>query len=699
MSALAATGRSWSIERQALVCGVMMLAAALLWYWPTLHHGLRNDDYLIVYYTDRTTGAVSWGRVLEEFVRPWFGGKALYRPLVSLSFGIESALCPSPGARHLTNVVLLGITATATAATAAALAPQRRAAAAIVAGLFVVLHPAAVEPTAWICARTTGMQMAAVAVACWLFVRHLHGQRRLWPSVLAAALALGCKEGAVMLPVSLLAIDLLHASRRPWRQRLRLHAPFAALVVIYFGWRLLLLGHIGGSDVGARPNVLHNAAGLFGQLFLPPDGEGKRRLWALPLVVVALLPLWRRFGVLSLALPVWLSGLLAPNSLVEGATDTMYGRLVFDAVPALALALGLAAAAPAARLATAAIVAATAGVLTAQALTSAQWLARYENEDRVARGVERALVTAAADATPAKPFACTGLPYLPLFHQKLWGVLGLVPFAPRDLTVIGLPEFLVPDKDAPQFFNDAAPLHAIHAVGGTVAWFDGGAMSFVPLPRPTSPSARLVNAAATPRDFAIDFLVAPPWSGTAVAAIEVRLPSAAREVRLRLLDDLPGALAFGWRSAAAPEATVWFQTTHAMAPVMGQAFGKPFGGVHIEVDGADPPAGTVAVVHATLPVRTLPRRNAGKPCPRAVMHALAQRPPGAKPLRLYLMLPTGVRHVDVPAGGADLPAVLQEHLRFALDCFAPLCVHWWWQTRPDFAGPPWCSELDWAVVR
>ena len=51
-----------------------------------------------------------------------------------------------------------------------------------------------------------------------------------------------------------------------------------------------------------------------------------------------------------------------------------------------------------------------------------------------------------------------------------------------------------------------------------------------------------------------------------------------------------------------------------------------------------------------------------------------------------------------PAGGADLSAALQEHLRFALDIYGPLTVHWFWQTPPDFPGPPWCSELDWAVA-
>lgn len=703
---VAATGvPGRAMGRQPLVCAAAMLAAALLWFWPTLHHGLRSDDYLTVYYTDRLTGAVSWGRVFEEFVRPWFGGNDLYRPLVSLSFGIDFAFCPA-GPCHLTNVVMLGITAAATAATAARLAPMRPTAAAIVAGLAVVLHPAAVEPTAWICARTTGMQVAAGAVTCWLFASHLDQQRRLWPSVVAAAVALGCKESAVMLPLSLLAIDLLHNKHRPWSQRLRLHAPFAAVIAFYFAMRLVLMGHLGPRDAGALANRLHHVVVHAGQLFAPPgppeppDGSVLRRLWALPLLAIALLPLWRRFGALSLGWPLWCLLLLAPTGLVATGADTMFGRLVFDAVPALALALGLAAAATSARLAIFANAAVTAGVLMALAMTSSQWLERYGTEDRDARDVERALVTAAADATAAKPFAVTGLPYLPLFHRKLWGVLALAPFAPRDLAVIGLPEFLVADENAPEFFNDAAPLHAIHAAGGTVAIMaksSGEALRFAPLEHPTLPSAQLERSAAAPREFTVAS-TASPWSGTCVAAIEVRLPSPANNVRLRLLDDLPDARVFGWQSAPARDATAWFNTTHAMAPVMLQALGRPFRGIQVEVDGADPAAGTVVVVHAMLPIHSLPERNVGRPRTRATMSAVAQKPPAAQGLRLYLMLPTGVRHMDVPAGGADLSPALQEHLRFALDIYAPLLVHWFWQTPPDFPGPPWCSELDWAVV-
>ena len=44
-------------------------------FWPTLAHGWRSDDFLTVYYLDRESEAVRWGRVFEEWARPWFGGR------------------------------------------------------------------------------------------------------------------------------------------------------------------------------------------------------------------------------------------------------------------------------------------------------------------------------------------------------------------------------------------------------------------------------------------------------------------------------------------------------------------------------------------------------------------------------------------------------------------------------------------------
>ena len=41
--------RSWWLCLPALL--------ALVWFWPTLWHGWRSDDFLTVYYLDRDAGA------------------------------------------------------------------------------------------------------------------------------------------------------------------------------------------------------------------------------------------------------------------------------------------------------------------------------------------------------------------------------------------------------------------------------------------------------------------------------------------------------------------------------------------------------------------------------------------------------------------------------------------------------------------
>lgn len=688
-------------RRSVAWASLAMLALAFAWFWPTLQHGLRSDDYLVVYYTDRLSGAVQWDRVFEEFTRPWFGGGELYRPLISVSFGVELALFPSPSGRHAFNVLFVAIAAAAAAATAGLLATQRRTLAAVVAGLLVVLHPATVETAAWIAARVTSLQMACATLAMLAYARHLVLGRRLWPAVLWHALALLSKEGAVTLPVSLLAIDLWRTGWSGWGARLRRLLPFAGLLLLYFGLRLLVLGRIGSADHDFAFDNLGNVAVRTAQLVVPPGPDGARSVWPLALLGLALVPLARRLGRWLLLLPVWFFLVLAPTQHLAAEPGVLYGRFVFDAVPGLALVLGLAASAPFLVTVAVATTLAALGWLASLALQSAAWLDRYTQEDQLGRATERALASAAATATAARPFAITGLPYLPVFHQKLWGVLGLQPFAPRDLAVLGLPELLVPDEKAPQFRYDAAVVHALLDAGGSVARFDHTARQFVAMAPPTPGTLTLRPDPAAPQQFTTP----SPWPGSSVAAVEVRVPAPAappaptRQLALRFLDDLPTAHAFGTLQKAAPSPVTWLDTSHALAPVLLHGLGLPFRGVHLEIDGAPPPVGTTVVLHGTLPVRPLPERTDGAQRSREQLFALTETPPAHEPLRCYLLLPTGVRHMDVPAKGAPMDAFLREHLRWALDLYAPLTVYWFWQTLPEAAGAPWRSTLDWANAR
>lgn len=720
-----------------------VLALTFVWFWPTLWFGLRSDDYLAPFYVDRVTGDVRWANVWIEFVRPWFGAGELYRPLISASYGVEGWLAPGPAVRHLLNVLLVAVAATATAATAGLLAPGRRALAAALAGAVVVLHPGAVETAAWISARVTNLQMAFGGMVFWTFARHLARGRPLWPSLVWFALALASKEGAATLPVTLLALDVMHAPAAPWRARVRLLLPFVVVLGVYLAWRWYVLGRLGPvDDRGIGVGNVANVALRTAQLVAPPDADGAHRLWAAPLFLLALLPLWRRVGAWLVLLPVWWFCVLAPTQHIPAHFATLMGRFVFDALPGVGIALALAAAiagapsartdvhsargertAARARLERAVVAIAALGWLAAAMLTSAHWLARYVDDDRRARAVERELAAAAADATPARPFACTGLPYLPLFHQKLWGVLGLRPVAPRDLAVIGLPELLVADEHAPEFYSDAAPVFAVLAAGGTVATLRHDTLRFATLPRADAATLELArdtsgggggsdhdssrgtsggeNASPNaPAAAAARFLPPRAWPGSGTAAVEVRVPTSARSVRLRLCADLDGDRAYGWQQRFVHDGAAWFLTAHAAAPTVLQGIGVPFAGVELDVDGASPPPDTVVVVHAELARRPLPAPVAGAERTRAELDALPRTPPFPGPARLYVMLPTGVRHMDVPAGGApELSPPLREHLRWALDIFAPLTVTWFWQSPPDAATAPWCSELDWCTAR
>ncbi|MBM3972595.1 MAG: hypothetical protein FJ301_00615, partial [Planctomycetes bacterium] len=472
-----ADGKPADGNRRARLAVLLLLPLALLWFGPTFAHGLRSDDFLVTYYTDRLSGAVHWDRVLGEFARPWFEAGELYRPLVSVSFGVELALCPSPGARHVVNTLLVTIAALATAATAGVLARAHgagakiRAAAPLLAGLTVLLHPAAVETAAWLAARVTSLEMAFGALALWRYAKALAAGQPSRGALVWFALALLTKEGAVTLPATLLLADWLLLPPAPLRARVRRMLPYAALLAGYFALRLLVLGRIGSVDATFAFANLGNVAVRVGQLVAPPAAAGWTQL-ATPLVlVVALLPLLRRHRLAIALLPLWAFAALLPTQHLAADLTVFYGRFCFDALPGLGLvaALGFVLGV---RSRTPWDVGLWSLWLAGLAMTSHGWIDRYATDDQQARAATAAVANFAANATDERPVAVAGLPMLPVFHQKLWGVLGLAPFQPRDLPVLGLPDLLTPDNKAPAQAHDGAPIHALLAAGGRVGSYD-----------------------------------------------------------------------------------------------------------------------------------------------------------------------------------------------------------------------------------
>ncbi|HZN41870.1 MAG TPA: hypothetical protein VFD82_23905 [Planctomycetota bacterium] len=229
--------------------------------WPVHDGGLLSDDLALMTYLVLPGGgaeAVNWSQVAADFTGPWaFGNLNYYRPLVSLTLAVELWL--GGGAEWVFHVSCIAMFALAVGSCGALFAQLAGPLAGAAGGLLLAAHPAGHEPLCWICTRADLMVVGAGAVACCLFVAHLRSGR-LAPAVgavFASALALLCKETAVMLAVWFLALDLAVRGRGvPLAARARLHLAFAVLWLGYLAWRWHMFGVVFGRALGASPMEL-----------------------------------------------------------------------------------------------------------------------------------------------------------------------------------------------------------------------------------------------------------------------------------------------------------------------------------------------------------------------------------------------------------------------------------------------------------
>lgn len=665
---------------------------ALLWFWPTLAHGFRSDDFLTVYYLDRDVGAVRWGRVFEEWVRPWFGVRDLYRPFVSLSFGGNWALGTSAFGFHLLNVLLLGGTAMGVAATAARLANARPMLVGLVAGAVVVLHPAAVEPTAWIAARTTGLQVFWSAIAMCTFVRWRDGDGGIALPLLATALACASKEGAVLLPVTFVALSLLRGERLPWPTLARTHAPFWLVVGGYLLFRKLLLGWFTTAEEGhTLAERIFGALELGAQLLVPPLGAGvSLGGW---LFAVLFVLLWQVMAAAGTRRALWCAPwallLLLPGTThVEYKGGLLLGRFVFDAVPALALFVALAAdVVPTDRWSRVRLVVGLSAIAVGFSIGSRIWIDRYSEEDRLGRKVQHELLAAAKDAGPGKPFGVAALPGQPMLQPGLWGFLTQRPFAPVDLPVSGLAGMLERDPGNLGLFANSTPIHALVQQGGGFASWHGEGQQLVTLANAVGQPVDLVRSAQDPRHF-----VPPgPLSPVAVGAVEV--VTKADHVGFEPLGQIELFPRHSQGQAFDPPVpnggyTYWFDTTAVVSWYVAATLGGGAGGVSVTQPQGALPEGSTARAHTTLGVL----QDRCNPTARTTVEQFVAslRPPDvADRCGLYVLAPTGVYVPVVGRAGLtdDARERLGASLRFCADVLGVCRVHWFWQGA-DSTGRP-----------
>ena len=440
--------------------------AMVLWHLRSLCVPFLSDDYLMVRYLSRESGAVLWSRVLGEFTSPWFGVHDMYRPLVSLSYGIELQLWGACAVcSHAVNLGLLAVTAAAVAFTGSRFGPRIPGLAALVAGLCVVLHPATVEVSSWMAARTAALETMFSTLAMAMLVRRAVTRRSCWPVWSCTLLALLSKEGALVLPAVLLGLDLVLRGRAALRD-LRLHLVLWLVLAALLLWRLLVLGLV-VSGAGAGPvELLVNLRTHVTAAIAPPGTDqatargggaagGVRRRGALR---------WR--GALLLLLTALA---LLPVSRIAALDVAWSGRLELAAVPILGLTLALATMGASRSWTRWLGVTGVVAMLFAWAVGSVRWMNHYQRGGAVVSGLAASLQAAPAAARPLGLLMVDGggVP-VTLLHQEAWYLLGQRPFAPVDQPLLGLGSLL---QGSGPLYLDLSPARALSMP--VAAWRSG----------------------------------------------------------------------------------------------------------------------------------------------------------------------------------------------------------------------------------
>lgn len=688
--------RLGSVVLTCLLCAVV----AVLWHWRALQMPFLSDDYLMVRYLDRAGGTVRWDRALAEFVQPWFGVRDLYRPLISLSFAVELQLWgPDPLAAHAGNLLLLALAVGCVARTAASLLPGAGALAALTAGLTLALHPATVEVTHWVAARTSAMELAWSMLA-WaaLAARARRGSGR-WPVWLAVLLALLSKEGALMLPAVLLGLDGLLRGRRAladWP----LHAGLWLLLAGMLGLRLLLLGQATSAEATVPGELIANVVGHARGLLAPPGTPGWLVLSAgAGAVVLLLADGWRRAVLLAALVPA----ILLPVSRSPADAAGWSGRLAVGAVPVLALAVAVTAAGGRGGLRRALGVAAAVALLAAWGVGAGVWREHYRRGGELVDRVADDLAQVGAAATGQAPLGLVtvgvgGVP-VPLLQPKAWYLLASRPFVAADRPVVGLHGLLLRDRAGPELERDLSPARALLDAGGAIAaWEEGNGLRLQRRPA-LEPPPELAPLDAIPGGFGGD----APLPPLAVAAAELLLAAplaAGTPCRLRLRADLPlpepmmvvpARLADDGRSA-------WFDLQRALGPVLVDRFGGRWTGVEVVCDGAPVPAGSrLRLVprpqHLEL---TAPLAGAAVALPELERRLLDHA--GADPLQCVILAPSAAVSVTLRAGEPGLPDAARGELGHLAAVAGPIRCWWFVQSPAGAIGPPRRSALDWFVL-
>src|SRR5882757_5202205 len=222
---------SWLIHALILFA---LLAANFSVYYRTVGIGfLSVDDPDYVQnnpYIEKFSGA----KLKFILTKPY---AANYAPANLLSYALDVAIAggKKASAIHLSNVMWHGLVVCAVYLLAFTL--RGEIITAIAAALLFLLHPAHVEVVAWISSRK---DLVATAFAVLSMTCYVLGRRRYWPiwwycgSILSFLIASAAKQSVLLLPLIMLAWDILVEKRWSW-QMFAEKIPFD-VITLFFGW-------------------------------------------------------------------------------------------------------------------------------------------------------------------------------------------------------------------------------------------------------------------------------------------------------------------------------------------------------------------------------------------------------------------------------------------------------------------------------
>ncbi len=487
------------------VCIPVLLAAGLL--GPSVATaGFLSDDYVLLNLLAEDGGSADWLEILRQFGDRWLYSQAYWRPIINVVYGLNADLAGfTPVALASVNLALHLITVAATAHLAFQLTlpqvdPWLRATAAILAGAAVTAHPAAAETVLWISARVTGVEVCFRMLALVAFLAYLRDPTtgRRMASVALCALALASKESAVVLPLALLAVDILDAPGRPLHERVQIHAPLLLLWSAYAVTRVFVLGAFVGSPVpepglfGAWDIALPKLEGLLGV-----EGVGLGIPWAVFALAFVAIPAVRHGGATQAAawtLLIWLFACLAPTYKTPLGTGVVGTRMLYDALPVLGfvLAFGLVHAELRATRLLATLLGAT--IVGLGLPPTEKYAAEFRQAFRTNDAARSALEERGERADEESPLAILSFPPTPdvpgPINPVSYFALGRAPYAAKPFPALGLGSILDRFPFAPDVWHDPRPIHAALSAGSSVARFDtvSGSMEFWERPSDLAPT-------------------------------------------------------------------------------------------------------------------------------------------------------------------------------------------------------------------